>query len=93
MRATDSPRGDARITLRTMSKPLKKPAKTKSDDDLFGTSEPKTRSSLKVAARAYVLESGEIKMSGDAKELAASGTFGGFADALPHAELSRLFRK
>src|SRR4030088_1827794 len=41
-----------------MPKPLKKPAKTKSDNDLFGTSEPKARAPLKVAARGSSAESG-----------------------------------
>src|SRR6266702_3467686 len=35
-----------------MSKPLKKPTKTKSGNDLFGAPEPKGRAPLKVAARA-----------------------------------------
>nr|MBA2401342.1 DNA topoisomerase IV subunit B [Bradyrhizobium sp.] len=34
-----------------MPKPLKKPAKSKSGDDLFGADEPKGRAPLKVAAR------------------------------------------
>src|SRR6266446_10293772 len=41
-----------------MSKPLKKPAKTKSDNDLFGALEPKGRAPLKVAARAGDAEAG-----------------------------------
>src|SRR5438045_2122086 len=41
-----------------MSKPWKKPAKTKSDHDLFGTTEPKGRAPLKVAARATSAEAG-----------------------------------
>src|ERR1700710_2893363 len=41
-----------------MPKPLKKPAKTKSDNDLFGTAEPKSRASLKVAARSGSAEAG-----------------------------------
>ena len=41
-----------------MSKPLKKPAKTKSTDDLFGAPEPKGRAPLKVAARAGSAEAG-----------------------------------
>jgi topoisomerase-4 subunit B len=41
-----------------MSKPLKKPAKTKSDNDLFGATEPKGRASLKVAARSGSAEAG-----------------------------------
>src|SRR5438552_19065856 len=41
-----------------MSKPLKKPAKTKSGDDLFETAEPKGRSPLKVASRGSGAEAG-----------------------------------
>src|SRR3982074_2716425 len=41
-----------------MPKPLKKPAKTKSDSDLFGVTEPKGRASLKVAARTGSAEAG-----------------------------------
>src|SRR6187455_3243695 len=41
-----------------MSKPLKKPAKTKSDNDLFGADEPKGRAPLKVAARSGSAEAG-----------------------------------
>ena len=41
-----------------MSKPLKKPAKTKSDNDLFGATEPKGRASFKVAARSGSAEAG-----------------------------------
>ena len=41
-----------------MSKPLKKPIKTKSDDDLFGAAEPKGRTPLKVAARSSSAEAG-----------------------------------
>jgi len=41
-----------------MPKPLKKPAKTKSDSDLFGAPEPKGRAPLKVAARSGSAEAG-----------------------------------
>src|SRR3954454_23786297 len=41
-----------------MSKPLKKPAKTKAADDLFGAAEPKGRAPLKVAARSGNAEAG-----------------------------------
>src|SRR6187455_1132922 len=41
-----------------MSKPLKKPAKTKSDNDLFGANEPKGRAPIKVASRAASAEAG-----------------------------------
>src|SRR6478736_6044795 len=41
-----------------MSKPLKKPAKTKSGNDLFEGAEPKGRAPLKVAARASSAEAG-----------------------------------
>src|SRR6187397_892056 len=41
-----------------MSKPLKKPAKTKSDNDLFGTTDPKGRAAPKAASRAASAEAG-----------------------------------
>src|SRR5579862_4194605 len=41
-----------------MPKPLKSTAKTKSTDDLFGASEPKVRSPLKVASRSSSAEAG-----------------------------------
>src|SRR3954447_21042032 len=41
-----------------MPKPLKKLAKTKAANDLFGTPEPKDRSPLKVASRAASAEAG-----------------------------------
>src|SRR6188474_2855114 len=41
-----------------MPKPLKKPAKAKSADDLFGAAEPKGRAALKVAARSNSAEAG-----------------------------------
>jgi len=41
-----------------MSKPLKSAAKTNSDSDLFGASEPKGRAPLKVASRSSSAEAG-----------------------------------
>src|SRR6202142_4690069 len=41
-----------------MPKPLKSIAKNKADNDLFGTSEPKVRSPLKVASRSSSAEAG-----------------------------------
>jgi topoisomerase IV subunit B len=41
-----------------MPKPLKKAAKTKTDNDLFGAAEPKGRAPLKVAGRAGGAEAG-----------------------------------
>ena len=41
-----------------MPKPLKKPAKNKSNDDLFGAPESKGRAPLKVAARSNSAEAG-----------------------------------
>src|ERR1700722_4187107 len=41
-----------------MPKPLKLPAKAKTNDDLFGAAEPKGRSPLKVASRGSSAEAG-----------------------------------
>src|SRR5258706_12299977 len=41
-----------------MAKPLKSLAKSKATDDLFGASEPKGRSALKVASRGSSAEAG-----------------------------------